>query len=274
VFVAYFNAATGENVVRVYAPDFETLLDEIPGRGFSNLQPPQIAVDGAGNSYWVEQFYATQDGQRIRKLVRRSPNGTLESFKLGGTQLGEVDIAVGTDIAAEQDGTIYLCARAVGGLLLCSFDGLFDGGTPQVRVLGALQVAPADAKFALDAEGRLLVAQADLLSRWTPEPAGPGAAVEPLPSLPEPAVDLDADAGGSIYAGLATRVLILDVFGAVTGEVAALELEGGAEAHVEHLLGLGSDALGNLRLLDDPQVDDPALGIFAARAWAVDLGEL
>src|SRR5688572_2420857 len=274
VFVAYLNGATGENVVRVYTPDFATLVDEVPGRGFSHLQPPHIAADGAGNAYWVEQFYAAQDGQRVRQITRLKPDGTLNVFKLDATQFGGLDVAVGTDIAAAVDGALYLCARGAGSVLLCAFEGLFDGGTPAAHVLGALQVSPSEARLAVDSEGRLLVAQSHLLSRWTPDPDGLGAAIEPLPSLPEPAVDLDADAGGTIYAGLATRVWILDVFGTPTAELALLELEGGLVAEVEQLLGLGCDAQGNLRLLDDPRADDPALGIFAARAYAVDLGGL
>ena len=276
IFVAYFNPDTAENVVRVFSPDFATLLDEIQGLGFNRIQPPQITADGLGNAYWLEQYYQPGippgGGARLRQITRRSANGALDVFPYAAAQFKGLELCAGTDLAADADGNLYLLLGNGNLCFICRLEGLFSGA-PAAVVLGPVSAPPSQVKLAVDYRGRLLVTQLDVLSRWTPAPGGLGASIEILGQLPAPAIDLDADGGGTIYVALTQRILFLDVFGEEVYRLQDLQIVGGLSASFENILGFGVDDAGNLRVLDDPLVDDPNLGVLAARTYAIDLLE-
>ncbi len=271
IFVAYFDSDTLESSVRAFAPDFESeVLPPVTSLAFHALQPPRITADAQGNAYWIEQFY--REPERHRRLSRLALDGALSTFDHDPALIAGLEPCLGTDIAADDAGALYILANQASQPVVCRLEGLFTA-TPQAVVLGPILGDPAEAELAVDDQGRLLVASAGQLTRWTPK-AGGGTSIELLGFLPGEARDLDADAEGVLYVALERELIVLDLLGDPVASISTFELPGGIQTGFQGLLGIGVDTQGNLRALDDPQIDDPGVGIFAALRYAIDVGPL
>ncbi len=271
IFVAYHDAATLESSVRTFDPDFETeVLAPVTSLAFHPLQPPRITADAQGNAYWIEQFF--RHPVRHRRVSQLALDGTLSTFDHDPALFGGLELCLGTDIASNDQGDLYVMATLGGQCLLCRLEGVFSPA-PQATILGPILGSALDVELAVDSQGRLLVAIVDQLFRWTPLPGG-NASIEFLADLPGDASDIEADAEGVLYATLEQELIVLDLLGDPAASITTFQLPGGIPAGFQQLLGLGVDTQGNLRLLDDPLSDDPNLGVFAALKYAVDVGPL
>ena len=270
VFLALYDPDAGTNSVGVWDAGFTTLLDSVSGLHFNPAQKPRVAADALGRVFWIEQWYDPSAASRMRELVRRNVDGTLERFTWTPAATGGLQLVPGTDLACDDDGTLYFLAEdGVSNLVVRFADPFAAGALPEV--VAPLAAAGPQVQLAVDAQGRLLVAVDAALERWTLPPGGAGVEVEALADLGASPTDLDADALGGVYALFAKRVDVLDDAGHVVGSLAKASVGLPAKVPFEHLLGLGVDAQGNLRLADDPLVDDPQLGPSSLRTYALDV---
>jgi hypothetical protein len=272
VFLALYDPAGGSNLVHVYAHDFGGPLATVPDCHFNPAQRPRIAADAQGRAFWIEQYYDAGAGERTRGIVRRNADGTLDVFEWTPAATGGLQLVVGTDIACDDAGALYFLAS----------DGFQNGivrfadpfaPPAQPQWIAPLAAAGPQVQLAVDAAGRLLVALDAALERWTVDPSGT-VEVESLATLGASPADLDVDADGTLYALFDTELAVLDAQGEVVATLQAAEVGLADEVPFEHLLGLGIDAAGNLRIADDPLADDAALGTASLRTFALDVQEL
>lgn len=269
VFLALYDPAAGSNAVLVFDHAFTTLLETLPDRHFNPVQRPRVAADALGRAFWVEQYFDPASKQRARSLVRLGTGGELDVFDWTQAATGGLELVPGTDLACDDGGALFLMASdGISNVLVRFADPFAPGGSPQV--LGPLAAAGSQVQLAVDAQGRLLVAVDALLERWTIPAAGP-VEVEELTVLGAAPVDLDADADGTSYALFDTKLDVLDGEGQVVATLDSAEVGLPEPVPFEHLLGLGVDAAGNLRLADDPLADDAQLGMTSLRTFALDV---
>lgn len=269
VFLALYDATSGRNEVQVWDHDFALLLDVHVDAHFNPAQRPRVAADAQGRAFWIEQYYDAASGQRAKRLVRRSVSGALDVFEWTAAATGGLDLVVGSDLACDDDGVLYLMTSDGFSNSVARFADPFGAPAPP-EVLAPLAAAGPQVQLAVDAQGRLLVARDTQLERWSVLPAG-GLAIEFLADLGAAPADLDADADGTLYALLDTELDVLDGLGQVVAVIAAGQVGLPEKVPFEHLQGLGVDGDGNLRLSDDPLADDPALGAVALRTFALDV---
>lgn len=269
VFLALYDEASAQNLVHVYGHDFSRPIATVPDRNFNPAQRPRIAADAQGRAFWVEQYYDADAGERTRGLVRRSADGTLDVFDWTPEATGGLQLVVGTDLACAGDGTLYVLAEdGLANHVVRFADPFAAGALPQA--LAPIAAAGPQVQLAVDPEGRLLVAIDAALERWTIQPSGE-VEVEPLADLGAAPMDLDTDADGTLYVLFDTALDVLDAQGAVVATLQAAEVGLSAAVPFEHLQGLGVDGAGNLRIADDPLVDDAALGLSSLRTFALDV---
>lgn len=267
-FLALYDTTAGQNVVQVWDHDFEVLLDASASAQFNPAQRPRVTADALGRAYWLEQFYDPATGQRSRRLVRRAADGTLAGFEWT-TATGGLEPAVGTDLACDDDGVLFLMASdGFSNVLVRFVDPFASGAAPEI--LGPLAAAGSQVQLAVDAQGRLLVARGSLLERWTITSTG-DVEVDFLTGLGAAPIDLDVDVDGTLYVLFETELDVLDGQGQVVATLPAAQVGLPQKVPFEQLQGLGVDGDGNLRLSDDPLVDDPALGATALRSFALDV---
>lgn len=270
VFLATYELATGVSEVGVWDAGFTTQLASSPVAHFNPVQRPRLAADAHGNAYWIEQYFDPALMDRARAIQRLAADGTLTSLEWTPADLGGWQLVPGTDVACDDAGALYFLAEdGLANWVLRFADPFTAGALPEP--VAPLAATGPQVRLAVDAEGRLLVAVDAGLERWTLPPGGAGVIVERLGDLDAAPVDLDADAQGNLYALFDTRVEVLD---GDANELAALtKAEVGLPSKIpfEHLLGLGVDGEGDLRLVDDPLVDDPLLGASKLRTYALDV---
>jgi hypothetical protein len=272
VFLAVYDPVADASEVSVWDAGFTTLLDSVPDQHFNHVQRPRVAADAQGRVFWIEQYFDSVVGDRARGIVRRDVDGTLDTFEWTPAVAGGLQLVPGTDLACDDEGTLYFLAELGGANHVVRFDDPFAAGTLPVLVAPLAATGP-QVQLAVDVQGRLLVAIDAQLERWTMPPGGSGVQVERLPDFGGAPRDLDVDAFGLLYAIFATRVDVLDDAAHVVGSLSKAEVGLPAKVPFEHLLGLGVHGEGDLRLVDDPVVDDPQLGASSLRTYALDVQE-
>lgn len=272
VFLALYDEASASNLVHVFAHDFSGPIATVPDCHFNPAQRPRIAADAQARAFWIEQYYDASAAERTRALVRLNADGSLDTFDWTPDATGGLQLVVGTDLACADDGTLYFLAEdGLANHVVRFADPFAAGALPQV--LAPIAAAGSQVQLAVDVEGRLLVALDGQLERWTIQPSGE-VEVEPLADLGAAPVDLDSDADGTLYVLFDTELDVLDGQGQVVATLQAAEVGMAAGVPFEHLQGLGIDGAGNLRIADDPLLDDAALGLSSLRTFALDVQQL
>ncbi|HVS17310.1 MAG TPA: hypothetical protein VMT18_01830, partial [Planctomycetota bacterium] len=270
VFLAVYDPVADASEVSVWDAGFTTLLDTVPDQNFNLVQRPRVVADAQSRAFWIEQYFDAVLVDRARGIVRRNVDGTLDTFEWTPAVTGGLQLVPGTDLACDDDGRLYFLAEFGAANYVVRFDDPFAAGTLPVLVAPLAATGP-EVQLAVDAQGRLLVAIDAQLERWTLPPGGSGVEVERLADLGAAPRDLDVDGFGLMYAIFATRVDVLDDAAQVVGSLSKAQVGLPAKVPFENLLGLGVDGEGNLRLADDPLVDDPQLGASALRIYALDV---
>jgi hypothetical protein len=269
VFLALYDPAAASNAVLVWDHDFANELSALTGLHFNTAQRPRVAADAHGRAFWIEQYYDAVSGERARRLVRLGAAGELDVFEWTPAATGGLQLVAGTDLACDDDGTLFFLADdGLANVVVRFVDPFAAGALPQV--LAPLAAAGPEVQLAVDAQGRLLVALDAALARWTIAPSG-AVEIEPLADLGASPVDLDTDADGTLYVLFDTELDVLDGQGAVVATLQQAQVGLAAKVPFEHLQGLGVDGDGNLRIADDPLADDAQLGATSLRTFALDV---
>jgi hypothetical protein len=269
VFLALYDPLSRLSEVSVWDHACAAQLEVHPDQNFNPAQRPRVTADALGRAYWIEQYFNTTIRDRDFGILRRNVDGSIQRFDWTPDATGGLELVAGTDVACDDEGNLYFMAHNDLANLVVRFGDMFSPGVLP-EVLGPLASAGLSVQLAVEAEGRLLVADGAILSRWSLPSTG-GLEVDVLADLGASPSDLDVDPDGTIYASFDTHIDVLDSFGHPVDSISTAQVGLPAEVPFEHLLGLGIDGDGNMRLIDDPHREDLGLGASSVRLYALDV---